>query len=122
MLAAGLVAVAAWMDSNATALTRPAQLLATQTILGCGLALFVGASVIAGFGRVLAEGIDKMVSFIAAYAFAQYFGALLVRRGSERFWPIGRSSTTPRLRNTCRWPIHKSYSDSRSSADRSRES
>ena len=65
------------MDSDATALTRPAQLLVTQTILGCGLALFVGASAIAGFGRVLAEGTDKIVSFIAAYAFAQYFGALL---------------------------------------------
>ncbi len=58
-IAAGLIAVAAWMDSSATALTRPAQLLATQAMQGIGLALFFAASIIGGFGK------------------AMYFGALL---------------------------------------------
>src|SRR5262245_16249103 len=76
-LAAGLIAAAAWMESDATALTRPSELMVTQALLGIALGLFFAASVIAGFGRALAEGGDKIVTFVAAYAFAQYFGALL---------------------------------------------
>jgi MFS family permease len=77
MLAAGVIAAAAWLDADATVLTRPAELYLTQTLLAGGLALFFAASVIAGFGRVLAEGADKLVSFLTAFAMSQYLGTLL---------------------------------------------
>jgi MFS family permease len=77
LLAVSLIIVAAWMDSDATALTRPPNLYFSQTLLASALAVFMATSVIVGFGRVVAEGMKNIISFVAAFAAAQYLGSLL---------------------------------------------
>jgi MFS family permease len=77
LLAVSLIIAAAWMDSDATALTRPHDLYLSQTLLAIGLAVFFATSVIVGFGRVAEEGMKNIVSFVGAFAASQYLGSLL---------------------------------------------
>lgn len=77
VLSAGLVLLAAWMDSDATALSRPEQFYLSQTLLSVGLGLFFSASLLLGFGPVLEEGGGHLVSFLAAFSAAQFLGSLL---------------------------------------------
>ena len=74
--AAVLIAVAAWMDSDATALTRVPELYFTQTLLALGSAMLFAASVIAGFARVIADGRKDLLSFVAIFPAAQFLGSL----------------------------------------------
>lgn len=76
-LAALLVAAAAWLDGGSTALTRPAELLASQALLSGALAVFFVASLLMGFGPVLKDGMRQIVSLLAAFSGAQYLGSLL---------------------------------------------
>jgi hypothetical protein len=75
--AAALVVAAAWLDSSATSLTRPAELYVTQTLLAVALAMFFAASCLLGFGPVVQDGSRNIVSFLAAFSAAQYLGSLL---------------------------------------------
>jgi len=77
ILAALLVASVAWVDSDATAVTRPSELLLTQTLLALATAMFFAGSCIIGFGKVLREGRKNIISFVAAFAVAQYGGTLV---------------------------------------------
>ncbi|MBA4218421.1 MAG: MFS transporter [Roseateles sp.] len=77
VLAVAMVLVAAWLDSDATAISRPEQFWLSQTLLSAGLGLFFSASLLQGFGPVLREGGRHMVSFLAAFSGAQFLGSLL---------------------------------------------
>jgi MFS family permease len=77
VLAALLIAVVAWSDSSATALTRPVELYVTQTMLSVAASVYFATSCLIGFGRVIQEGGKNMVSFIAAFSGGQYLGTLL---------------------------------------------
>jgi MFS family permease len=75
-LAALLVVAAAWWDADVTALTRPADLYVTQTLLAVAVAVFFAASVLLGYGPVIQDGSRHIVSFLAAFSAAQYLGSL----------------------------------------------
>jgi hypothetical protein len=75
-LSVGLIAVGAWMDSDATNLTRPSQLYLSQALIGFAAAFFLGPVMIAGVLRALAKGPSHMVSFSAVFSLAQTLGGL----------------------------------------------
>ncbi|MCE4553901.1 MFS transporter [Roseateles cellulosilyticus] len=77
VLAGLMVLAAALMDSDATAVSRPEQFYASQTLLAVGLGLFFSASLLMGFGPVLQEGSRHLVTFLAAFSGAQVLGSLL---------------------------------------------
>jgi MFS family permease len=77
VFAVALVLCAAGMDSDATALSRPEQFYVSQTLLAVGLGLFFSASLLQGFGPVMADGGRQLVSFLAAFSAAQFMGSLL---------------------------------------------
>lgn len=77
VLAIALVVLAAGLDSHATSLSRPEQFYVTQTLLAVGLGLFFSASLLQGFGPVMADGGRQLVSFLAAFSAAQFMGSLL---------------------------------------------
>lgn len=77
VLAAALAALAAWLDADATALTRPHDLWLTQALLSMALAVFFAAACLQGFGPVMQDGGRQLVSFLAAFSAAQYMGSLL---------------------------------------------
>ena len=75
-LSVALIAVGAWMDSDATNLTRPSQLYLSQALIGFAAAFFLGPVMIAGVLRALAKGPSHMVSFSAVFSLAQTLGGL----------------------------------------------
>jgi MFS family permease len=77
ILAATMFLTAAWMDSDATSLTRPADLYFSQTLLAVGYSLFFAASALFGFVPVIREGGKNIVTFIAAFTLAHFLGSLL---------------------------------------------
>jgi len=77
ILAAALVAAAAWRDAGSTALTRPDDLYATQTMLALALALFFAAACLLGFGPVMEDGGRQLTTFLAAFSGSQYLGSLI---------------------------------------------
>ena len=77
ILAAALIGVGAWMDSDASALTRVPEVFASQTLLAFAASMFFAASVMVGFGRVAASGMKDAVSFFAIFPAAQFLGSLL---------------------------------------------
>jgi MFS family permease len=77
LIAALLVICVSWLDADATALTRPADLYATQTLLSIAVSVFFAASVLLGFAPVIQDGNRNIISFLAAFSAAQYLGSLL---------------------------------------------
>jgi MFS family permease len=76
-LAIALVIAAALIDADSTALTRPADLYLSQTLLAVALAFFFAASCLLGFGPVIADGSRNLITFLAAFSASQYLGSLL---------------------------------------------
>ena len=77
LLALCLIITVAWLDADATALTRPADLYVTQTLLAIALAVFFAASCLLGFGPVIQDGAKNLITFVAAFSASQYMGSLL---------------------------------------------
>ncbi|MFC4314028.1 MFS transporter [Steroidobacter flavus] len=75
-VAALMIASAAWLDSNATNLTRPEQLYFSQALLGFGTTLFIGPALVYGFIRMFSRGADHLVSFIVLFSTTQNVGGL----------------------------------------------
>jgi len=76
MLAIGLVAVAAWVDSSSTSLTRAPQLYLTQAVIAFAGAFFLGPSLLFGMTRALKEGTGHVISFIALFGVLNSIGGL----------------------------------------------
>lgn len=76
MLAIGIVAVAAWIDSYSTSLTRAPQLYVTQSLIAFSGAFFLGPSLLFGMTRALKEGTGHVVSFIALFGILNSIGGL----------------------------------------------
>jgi MFS family permease len=76
MLSLVVMAIGAYMDSNATNLTRPSDLYISQFLLGFGGALFVGPTFVSGFGAVIAAP-SNLVSFSVMFSITQTLGSLL---------------------------------------------
>jgi MFS family permease len=71
-----VMALGAYMDSNATNLTRPQDLYLSQFLLGFGGAMFVGPTFISGFGAVIAAP-NNLISFSVMFSITQTLGSLL---------------------------------------------
>ena len=77
ILAACLASLCAFSDADATRLTRPDQLLLTQTTFAFANAVFFASSCLFGFGPVVRDGNRQIVSLLAAFSFAHYMGSLI---------------------------------------------
>jgi hypothetical protein len=77
LVAALIVAAGAWLDSDATTLTRPAQLILSQALIGFGTTLFVGPALLYGFLRMIQRGGDHLVSFVVTFSVTQNVGGLM---------------------------------------------
>lgn len=76
MLAVGLVAVAAFVDSHSTSLTRAPQLYVTQGVIAFAGAFFLGPALLFGMTRALAAGSGHIISFIALFGIINSIGGL----------------------------------------------
>jgi len=82
VLALGLLATGAYMDSQATSLTRPEQMYLSQAMIAAGTALFLPPAMARGFKAALAKGPSYILSFIVIFLFTQSIGSLV---GSAAF-------------------------------------
>ncbi|WP_188658821.1 MFS transporter [Sphingomonas metalli] len=76
MLAVGIVAVAAFIDSRATSLTRAPQLYVTQALIAFSGTFFLGPALLFGMTRALKEGTGHIISFIALFGIINSLGGL----------------------------------------------
>lgn len=74
--AALIVALGAWMDTDATNITRPHQLYISQSLIGFGTTLFIGPALVFGFIRVLRQGVDVFLTFVTMFSISQNVGGL----------------------------------------------
>ncbi len=76
MLAVGIVAVAAWLDSHSTNLTRAPQLYVTQALIAFAGTFFLGPALLFGMTRALKQGSGHIISFIALFGIINSLGGL----------------------------------------------
>ncbi|EJT07303.1 MFS permease [Rhizobium sp. CCGE 510] len=76
VLALILIAAGAWIDSQSTSLTRPADMYLSQAMVAAGAAMFLPPVMSKGFGAVLAKGPQYVVNFLVIFLFTQSIGSL----------------------------------------------
>ena len=76
MAATAVIALGAWLDSQSTNITRPAQLMWSQALLGFGVMLFIGPALGYGFLRMMEKGAGHLVTFIVLFSSTQNLGGL----------------------------------------------
>ncbi|HMI19573.1 MAG TPA: MFS transporter [Sphingomonas sp.] len=76
MIASLIIALGAWLDTDATNVTRPPQLYLSQALIGYGTTLFVGPALVFGFLRMMQRGPNHLVSFIVLFNVTQNVGGL----------------------------------------------
>jgi MFS family permease len=76
MLAIGLVAIAAFIDSHSTSLTRAPQLYLTQALIAFSAAFFLGPALLFGMTRALTQGSGHLITFIALFGIVNAMGGL----------------------------------------------
>ncbi|QCI66352.1 MFS transporter [Phreatobacter stygius] len=72
-----LIAAAAWMDAQATNLTRPEQFYLSQAMMAFAGAIFLAPSMVAGLVKALQRGPSYILSFLALFLGSQTIGGLL---------------------------------------------
>lgn len=72
-----LIAIAAFMDSGATNLTRPANLYLTQALVGFAALLFIGPAMVIGLSRALLCGPRFFISWLVVFLASQNLGGLV---------------------------------------------
>jgi len=70
------VAIAAYVDSHSTSLTRAPQLYVTQAVIAFAGTFFLGPSLLFGMTRALKEGSGHIISFIALFGIVNGIGGL----------------------------------------------
>ncbi|MEG3165814.1 MFS transporter [Sphingomonas sp. PB2P19] len=76
MLAIGIVAVAAYLDSHATNLTRAPQMYWTQAMIAFSGTFFLGPALLFGMTRALKAGSGHIISFFALFGIVNSVGGL----------------------------------------------
>jgi len=74
IISLALMAAGAYMDSDATNLTRPEDLYLSQFLLGFGGAFFIGPTFVSGFGAVISAP-NNLVSFSVMFSITQTLGS-----------------------------------------------
>ena len=77
MAAALVIALGAWLDTDATNVTRPPQLYLSQALIAFGTTLFIGPAFVYGFLRMLSRGADHLVSLVVLFSITQNVGGLV---------------------------------------------
>lgn len=77
LIALTLIVGAALLDANSTALTRPDDLILSQSLLAAGTAMFLSSTLLSGFLPVIQAGLKNVVSFFAVFSASQMLGNLL---------------------------------------------
>ncbi|WP_313618699.1 MFS transporter [Agrobacterium sp.] len=78
VIALSLIAIGAFLDSQATNLTRPEQMYFSQAMIACGAAMFLPPVMAKGFASAMAKGLPYLVNFIAIFLFTQISGSLMM--------------------------------------------
>ncbi|KKW93986.1 MULTISPECIES: MFS transporter [Sphingobium] len=76
MISCGLIAAAAFLDVDASNLTRPAQLYGTQAMIAFAAIYFLGPALMGGILQALAKGPSHIVSFSALFGISQQLGGI----------------------------------------------
>jgi MFS family permease len=76
LISCGLIAIGAWMDTDASNLTRPAQLYVSQALIAFAAIYFLGPMMMTGMLRALAKGPSHIISFSAVFGISQTLGGL----------------------------------------------
>ena len=76
LVAALLIALAAWLDSHSTSLTRPAQLYFSQALIGFGTCLFIAPAFLYVFVQVLQRGPNHLISVLVVFSTTQNIGGI----------------------------------------------
>ncbi|MGK2912021.1 MAG: MFS transporter [Sphingobium sp.] len=76
VISAALIGIAAYMDSDASNLTRPANFYFTQSLIAFAAVYFLGPTMMGGILRALAKGPSHMVSYSAVFSLSQNVGGL----------------------------------------------
>ncbi|WP_426267026.1 MFS transporter [Sphingomonas sp. LHG3443-2] len=77
LVSIALITVAAFMDSDASNLTRPAQLYFSQALIAFAAIYFIGPTMMSGVLRAISKGPSHMVSFSAVFGISQALGGLV---------------------------------------------
>ncbi|HZX81905.1 MAG TPA: MFS transporter [Lysobacter sp.] len=76
VVSAAMIAIGAFMDADASNLTRATNLYASQAIIAFAAMFFVGPTMMEGVLRAIAKGPSHMVSYSAVFGIAQTLGGL----------------------------------------------
>ncbi len=76
MAAAVLIGIGALLDTGSTNLTRPDNLIFSQSLIAFGTTLFIGPTLIFGFLQMLKKGADHLVSLVVLFSVTQNIGGL----------------------------------------------
>jgi hypothetical protein len=76
VISVALIAIAAFMDADASNLTRPANLYLTQAMIAFAAILFLGPTMMGGLLKAISRGPAHMVSFSAVFSISQTLGGL----------------------------------------------
>ncbi len=76
IISCALIALAAFLDADASNLTRPAQLYWTQAMIAFAAIYFMGPTMMNGILRALAKGPSHIVSFSALFSISQQLGGI----------------------------------------------
>jgi MFS family permease len=76
VVSVALIAIGAFLDADASNLTRPGNLYFTQALIAFAALFFMGPTVMIGIFRALAQGPSHIVSFSALFGITQTIGGL----------------------------------------------
>ena len=85
LVALGLIAVAAFIDTRAGLLSRPENFYWTQAMMAFAAIYFIGSAMMEGLLRALSQGMHYIVSFIAVFSLSQTVGGLAGVAGLAAF-------------------------------------
>lgn len=77
LIALTLIAIASFLDSQSTALSRPEQFYVSQALIGVASGLFLPPAMLVGFMKALTRGPQYILSFLAVFLTTQSLGGLL---------------------------------------------
>ena len=76
LLSIVLIAIASFLDIDATNMTRPHDMFLSQGLLAFASGMFLGPLLITGIGRALRNGPNYLVTFIVLFTMTQSLGGL----------------------------------------------
>ena len=88
LVALALIAVAAFVDTQAGLLSRPENFYWTQAMMAFAGIYFIGSAMMEGLLRALAQGMQYIISFIAVFSLSQTLGGLAGVAGLAAFQTI----------------------------------